>query len=60
MKWKILQLSGEGFAKKVKDIMEEGILNIYQDQIEVRISSLHDRNAAVLGAASLIRKELAQ
>ena len=52
--------SGEGFAKKVKDIMEEGILNIYQDQIEIRISSLHDRNAAVLGAASLIRKELAQ
>lgn len=50
--------SGDNFASKVKGFMEEGILNIYKGKIEIRISSLHDKNAAVLGAASLIRKEL--
>jgi glucokinase len=41
------------FAKKVKLAMEENLLIIYRDKIEIRISSLHDTNAAVLGAASL-------
>lgn len=50
--------SGEDFAQKVKGFMEIGILNIYKGKIEIRISSLHEKNAAVLGAASLIRKEL--
>ena len=50
--------SGDDFAQKVKGFMEVGILNIYKGKIEIRISSLHDRNAAVLGAASLVRKEL--
>jgi hypothetical protein len=36
--------------------MEKHLLNIYQNKIEIRISSLHDVNAAVLGAASLIWK----
>lgn len=49
--------SGQFFAQKVKGYMEEGILNIYKGKIEIRLSSLHDKNAAVLGAASLIRKE---
>lgn len=45
--------SGDKFANLVKESMEKHILNIYADRIEIRISSLHDRNAAVLGAASL-------
>lgn len=55
--------SGEKFAASVKNYMEEHLLNIYRNKIEVRISSLHDVNAAVLGAASLVwneRKKLVQ
>jgi glucokinase len=47
----IAQHSGD-FAKKVKLYMEENILVIYKNKIEIRISSLHDRNAAVLGTAA--------
>lgn len=50
--------SGEGFAQKVKDYLEKNILNIYQNRIEIKISSLHDRNAAVLGTAAAIYLEL--
>lgn len=48
--------SGQKFADLVKQSMEQHILNIYANRIEIRISKLHDRNAAVLGAASLILK----
>jgi len=49
--------SGDEFAKKVKYYLEKNALKIYQDQIEIRISHLHDKNAAVLGtAASLFWK----
>ena len=50
--------SGVRFAEKVKKYMEEHILNIYKNKIEVRISSLHDKNAAILGASSLVWNEL--
>jgi len=50
--------SGPNFAKKVKGYMEDSILNIYKDKIEIRISDLHDKNAAVLGASSLVWNEL--
>lgn len=50
--------SGKPFADKVKKYIEKDILNIYKDKIEVRISSLHDKNAAVLGASSLVWQEL--
>lgn len=46
--------SGKQFAQKVKDAMEENILNIYKDKVEIRISALHDKNAAVLGTAASI------
>ncbi len=46
--------SGQNFADLVKSSLEDHILNIYQNRIEIRISSLHDKNAAILGAASLI------
>lgn len=48
-----LAQSGPEFAKKVKHYLEENILIIYKDKIEIRISHLHDLNAAVLGAGSL-------
>jgi glucokinase len=50
--------SGPKFAEKVKNYMEEGILNIYQNKIDIRISTLHDKNAAVLGASSLVWNQL--
>ena len=50
--------SGQAFADKVKNYMEEALLNIYKDKIEVRISTLHDKNAAVLGASSLVWNQL--
>lgn len=46
--------SGQPFADKVKEYMEASLLNIYKDKIEIRISQLHDKNAAVLGASSLV------
>jgi glucokinase len=49
----IAQSDGD-FAKMVKKHMEENMLKIYKNKVEIRVSSLHDANAAVLGAASLI------
>lgn len=40
------------FASLVKKYMEENILIIYKDKIDIRVSSLHDKNAAVLGTAA--------
>jgi glucokinase len=49
----IAQHKGD-FPTKVKKYMEENILIIYKNKIDIRISSLHDRNAAVLGTAGHI------
>ena len=46
--------SGQTFAESVKYYMEEELLVIYKDKIEIRISTLHSKNAAVLGASSLV------
>lgn len=46
--------SGPLFAERVKFYMEEHLLNILKDNIEIRISSLHDKNAAILGCAASI------
>lgn len=47
----IAQHKGD-FAHKVKLALEENILIIYKDKIDIRISSLHHKNAAVLGTAA--------
>ncbi len=47
----IAQHKGD-FAAKVKLALEENILIIYKNKIDIRISSLHDKNAAVLGTAA--------
>lgn len=44
--------SGEEFALKVKNAMEENILQVLKGKIEIRISSLHNQNAAILGSAA--------
>jgi glucokinase len=49
----IAQNEGQ-FAQKVKRYMEEHLLIIYKNKIEIRISTLHSLNAAVLGSASLV------
>lgn len=46
--------NGSEFAASVKKYMEENMLNIYQNKIEIRTSTLHNLNAAVLGSASLV------
>jgi glucokinase len=49
--------NGEAFAEKVKAHLEANILNIYKDDIQILISSLNNKNAAVLGnAASILWK----
>lgn len=54
-----LAQSGNFFSEKVKTHLEANILKIYENEIEIRISALHDRNAAVLGtAASLFWKAI--
>jgi glucokinase len=46
--------SGDYFSDLVHKYMNENLLVIYKNKIEIRTSSLHIVNAAVLGAASLI------
>lgn len=50
--------AGKNFADLVKKHMEENILNIYRNKIEIKISALNDKNAAVLGASSLVWNEI--
>lgn len=44
--------NGQAFADKVKHHLEHNLIRIYQNEIEIRVSALHDRNAAVLGTAA--------
>lgn len=47
-----LAQSGAYFSEKVKKHMEENLLQIYKGHIDIRVSALHDMNAAVLGTAA--------
>ncbi len=46
--------NGENFRKKVRDVMEKNLLRIFQGKVEIRISALHDKNAAILGNAASV------
>ena len=46
--------SGIKFAERVKIHYEENALSIFKNKIEIRISSLHNKNAAILGAAASV------
>lgn len=50
--------SGQAFANRVKFHLEENCLNIYKNKVEIRISALHDKNAAVLGTAATVFMEM--
>lgn len=49
-----LSLSGAYFTDKVKKAMDANLLNIYANKIEIRVSSLNDKNAAILGASASV------
>lgn len=44
--------AGVPFAERVQFHLEANALKIFQQKIEVRVSALHDKNAAVLGTAA--------
>jgi glucokinase len=46
--------SKSDFIERVENYMNDNLLEIYKNKIHVLQSSLHDQNAAVLGAASLL------
>lgn len=46
--------SGTYFSDKVKKYMEENALIIFKNKVEIRISALHNQNAAILGNAAMV------
>lgn len=53
-----LALAGELLFRPVREAMEENLLIIYRGKIKIQASQLNERNAAVLGASSLVWSEL--
>jgi glucokinase len=53
-----LSNAGDHIFKPVKAYMEENLLNIYRDKVKILPSGLTETNAAVLGSAGLIWKEI--
>ena len=49
-----LARAGSFLLKPLNEYFEKSMLSIYRNTVEIRISGLLDKNAAVLGAASLI------
>ena len=49
-----LAKAGIPFSDKIKSYMELNVLNIYRNKVDVRISSMQDKNAAVLGTAASV------
>ncbi|MCG8475123.1 MAG: ROK family protein [Cytophagales bacterium] len=50
--------AGEMLTHQVKRYMEDSMLQIYKNKVEVLISALPGADAAILGASSLVWKEL--
>lgn len=50
--------AGDAIIKPAKAAMEEYLLPIFKNKIEIKLSGLMDKNAAVLGASALAWKEL--
>jgi glucokinase len=53
-----LTKAGDYIFKPVKAYMEENLLSIYRDKVQILPSGLIETNAAVLGSAGLIWKEI--
>lgn len=45
---------GKDFLNKVRIEMEKNLLPIFKNKVEIRLSDLHDKNAAILGNAASI------
>lgn len=52
--------SGSFFADKVKIYLEQNVLNIFKNKVEIRISDLHNQNAAILGNAAMVFRSLSK
>lgn len=50
--------AGDAIIKPAKAAMEEYLLPIFKNKIDIKLSGLMDKNAAVLGASALAWKEL--
>jgi glucokinase len=53
-----LAQAGDFIFKPTKESMERNLLNIYKNKIKLLPSQLKENDAAILGAASLIWKEI--
>jgi glucokinase len=53
-----LAAAGDFIFSPTKEHMEKNLLKIFQNKVKLLPSGLQDKNAAVLGAAGLIWKEL--
>ena len=53
-----LALAGDFIFKPTIESFERNLLNIYKNKIKILPSQLKENDAAILGAASLILKEL--
>lgn len=53
-----LAAAGDFIFKPTKEHMEKNLLNLFRNKVKLLPSGLQDKNAAVLGAAGLIWKEL--
>ncbi|MCE3280944.1 MAG: glucokinase, partial [Bacteroidetes bacterium] len=53
-----LALSGDFIFKPTKESFENHLLSIYKNKIKILPSQLKENDAALLGAASLIWKEI--
>ena len=53
-----LSKSGDYIFKPTKKYMEESVMGTFRNKVKILPSQLTDRNAAVMGASALIRKEL--
>lgn len=53
-----LSKAGSLILDPTKRNMEEQLLDIFKDQVEISLSSLAEKNAAILGAAAFVWKEM--
>jgi glucokinase len=50
--------AGDLLLNPVREAFEANLLNIYKGKIEIKISELHETDAALLGSASLIYRQV--
>ncbi len=53
-----LAAAGDLIIRPARESMEENLLSIYRGKVKIQLSGLEEKNAAVLGASSLVWSEL--